>query len=119
MIDTFKISSTPTTTSITSKLESKIESDAEAFKEELEKKMSSKNEEELKEACDTMEHYMLTQIFKQMKASTKLGEGILEKGDYEKTFEDFYLQEITGQIVESGGIGLSKMMFENLKTSSI
>lgn len=102
------------TSSLGNEFESKINADSTAFKKELEEKLQTKDTQELKKACDTMEQYMLSQIFKQMKASTKLGEGIIEKGDYEETFESFYVQEIANEMVKAGGIGLSKMMLENL-----
>ena len=57
---------------------------------------------------------MLTSIFKQMKASTKIGETLVEKGDYEEMFEDYLVEEQCKQMTEAGGIGLAKMMYEQM-----
>lgn len=108
------LNNTPINSLVTDKLQSNMISEPNDFKEQLEVALNGDNNEELKEACDTMEKYMLSQIFKQMKASTKLGEGIIEKGDYEETFEDYLVQAQTEEMVKAGGVGLSKMMYESL-----
>lgn len=96
-------------------LQNTISSDGgEVFEEKLSSAIENRDAEEIKEACDQMESYMLTQIFKQMKSSVKLGESLLEKGDYEETFEDFLTQAQVENIIDAGGIGLSKMLQEAL-----
>lgn len=79
------------------------------------KEQKSLEQVELKKACADIEHYMLQQVFEQMKASTKISDGILEKGIYEKTFASMYAQALTGEMMKAGGVGLTEMMLTNLK----
>ncbi|MGL4362136.1 MAG: rod-binding protein [Cellulosilyticaceae bacterium] len=84
------------------------------FQDKLDEVMESQDKKEIKDACDQMETYMISTIFKQMKASTTLGETLFEKGDYEEMFEDQLIEERAKDMVKAGGMGLSKMMYEQM-----
>lgn len=84
------------------------------FKETLSAAINTKNEDEIKKACEEVEVYMISQIFKQMKQSTKLGEELIPKGDYEVMFEDYMIEEQAENMVKAGGMGLAKMMYESM-----
>lgn len=92
----------------------KQQGDEKDFEASLEEAMASKDDKALKEACDQVEQYMLSTIFKQMKASTVTGESLVPKGDYEKMFEDYLVDEQCKTMTAAGGVGLSDMMYKQL-----
>lgn len=92
----------------------KQEAGEKDFSTVLENAVSSKDDKALKEACDQVEQYMLSMIFKQMKASTVTGETLIPKGDYEKMFEDYLIDEQCKTMSKAGGVGLSDMMYKQL-----
>lgn len=92
----------------------KQQGDEKNFEASLEEAMAAKDDKALKEACDQVEQYMLSTIFKQMKASTVTGESLVPKGDYEKMFEDYLVDEQCKTMTAAGGVGLSDMMYKQL-----
>lgn len=102
-------------TTLTSQLElQKVQGEEKNFEAILDQAIESKDNQALKEACKEIEQYMLSSIFKQMKASTQTGESLIEKGDYEEMFEDYLVDEQCKTMCEAGGIGLSDMMYKQL-----
>lgn len=97
---------------------SKKNSEEQDFASVLENAVASKDDVQLKEACEQVETYMLTTIFKQMKQSTEMGERLIEKGDYEEMFEDQMIEEQCKNMVKSGGIGLADMMYRQMSMTS-
>lgn len=86
----------------------------ESFEKLLQKAQSEKDNEQLKEACREMEAYFIQQLYKTMKTSTQLGEGIIPKGQYEETFEDMLIEEQSKEATKAGGIGLADMLYKQL-----
>lgn len=84
------------------------------FSETLQKAMEEQNTDELKQSCKEIESYMLSYVFKKMKESMLTGEGITEKGDYEKMFEDSMIDAMCEDMVEAGGIGLADSMYKQM-----
>ena len=84
------------------------------FEEVMAQAIESKDNEEIKKACDEMETHFITSIFKQMKASVRTDESLIPKGDYEEMFEDYLTEEQAKEMVQAGGIGLSDMMYKQL-----
>lgn len=100
---------------IASKLEiTTKENKAADFQEALEHATKEQDDKALREACEEVETYMLSTIFKQMKASTDMGERLVPKGDYEEQFEDFLIDEQCKIMTKSGGIGLADMMYKQM-----
>jgi flagellar protein FlgJ len=87
------------------------------FDKVLKKAMDGKDDRALKDACSQLESYMLSQLFKQMKKSTVSEEGLIPKGDYEKTFEDYMINNQCEEMVKAGGIGLADMMYKQMITT--
>jgi len=96
---------------ITSQVE---ENKAKDFDAILKKATESKDNKALKDACVQLETYMLSQIFKQLKKSTVSEEGLIPKGDYEKTFEDYMVNNQCEEMSKAGGIGLADMMYKQM-----
>lgn len=84
------------------------------FEAILSEAVKNKDHEELKEACDELEGYMLGMMFKQMKKSMLSGDSLIQKGDYEAMFEDTYIDDLCNEMVKAGGIGLSDAMYKQM-----
>lgn len=85
-----------------------------SFEQILGKAQLNKDDEKLKEACREMEAYFIQQLFKTMKTSTQLGEGIITKGQHEEIFEDMLIEEQSKEATKAGGIGLADMLYKQL-----
>ena len=100
--------------------ESKTQVSGEAFKQALTNALENQDDKALKASCDEMEAYMLSMMFKQMK-KCMLDEdeenALIPKGDYTTTFESTMIDAMAEQMVEAGGIGLSKQMYEQIKNT--
>lgn len=84
------------------------------FEQLLEKAQANQDNEKLKEACMEMESYFIQQMYKVMRESTKLGEGIIPKGQHEEIFEDMLIEEQSKNATKAGGIGLADMLYKQL-----
>ena len=103
---------------LTSQLQlQKVQGEGKDFETVLSEAVENKDDKALKEACKEIEQYMLSSIFKQMKASTQTGEGLIEKGDYEEMFEDYLVDEQCKTMCEAGGVGLADMMYKQLSNT--
>ena len=91
----------------------------EDFKDLLAKAAENNDDTELKEACDQLESYMLSMVFKQMKESMLQDDenALIPKGDYTSTFEEMMINNIADKMVEAGGIGLSDQLYKQMKNS--
>ncbi|HHX61550.1 MAG TPA: hypothetical protein GX707_12700 [Epulopiscium sp.] len=86
----------------------------ESFGRILENTQLDKDGEQLKEACREMEAYFIQELYKVMRTSTQLGEGIITKGQHEEIFEDMLIEEQSKQATKAGGIGLADMLYKQL-----
>ncbi len=89
--------------------------DTDSFEDTLKRAMEENDDKELKEACDELEGYMISMLFKQMKSSMLSGNSIIEKGDYESMFEDMHIDNLSKEMVKAGGMGLSDTMYKQMK----
>ncbi|WP_069998888.1 rod-binding protein [Cellulosilyticum sp. I15G10I2] len=96
---------------ITSKIEQEQTKDFDAIFEQAAREQDDKA---LKDACVKLESYMLSQLFKQMKKSMVSEDGLIPKGDYEKTFEDYIINNQSEDMAKAGGIGLADMMYKQM-----
>ncbi len=83
----------------------------------LEQAIAKEDDKKLKEACDELESYMLSMMFKQMKSSMLSGDSLISKGDYESMFEDMHINSLCDEMVKAGGIGLSDSMYKQMKNT--
>ncbi len=86
----------------------------ESFEKRLAKAQTNQDDNQLKEACREMEAYFIQHLYKIMKSSTQLGDGIIPKGQYEETFEDMLIEEQSKEASKAGGIGLADMLYKQL-----
>ena len=115
------ISSVSSSLGLTQDLAASNVASAEAteFKNVLTNAMNSGEDEELKKACDQLESYMLSMVFKQVKESM-LSDGedsLIPKGDYVKMFEGNMINALADEVTEAGGIGLSKAIYKQMKAT--
>lgn len=92
----------------------KGETSMKSFEDALGQAVMNEDEKALKEACVQVEQYMVSQIFKQMKHSLESEDPLIPKGDYEKMVEDYVIDAQCKTLCESGGIGLSDMMYKQM-----
>ncbi|OOB79517.1 MAG: hypothetical protein ATN34_04590 [Epulopiscium sp. Nele67-Bin002] len=92
---------------------------AENFEDTLKQAMNSSEDEELREACEEMESYLLSMIYKQMKNSVLTENSLIPKGDYEEMFDDFLVDSQVSEMVKSGGVGLADMMYKQLSLTAV
>ncbi|MGL4738621.1 MAG: rod-binding protein [Cellulosilyticaceae bacterium] len=88
---------------------------AEAFSGALENAVKNQDDQALLEACQDVESYMISTIFKQLKQSTESDDPLIAKGDYEKMFESNMIDDMASNMTKAGGMGLAKMMYEQMK----
>lgn len=99
---------------------STTEKTGEDFKSALTNAIEKGNDEALKASCDEMEAYMLGMMFKQMKEcmlSDDDEDALIPKGDYTSTFESTMIDNMADKMVEAGGLGLSDIMYKQIKNT--
>lgn len=91
----------------------------EDFKNILDQAIGNNDDTELKEACDDLESYMLSMVFKQVKQSMLQNDedSLIPEGDYTKTFEESMINSLADKVVENGGIGLSEQLYKQIKNT--
>ncbi len=90
---------------------------ADNFEQILQQAMNSTEAEELREATEEMESYLLSMVYKQMKSSMLTDESLIPKGDYEEMFEDYLVDTQVSEMVKAGGIGIADMMYRQLSNN--
>lgn len=93
--------------------------EATEFENILKGAMETKDDAELMEACQEVESYFLSTIFKQMKASIQSDNPLIEKGEYEETFEDMLTDAQVDGMMGAGGVGLAEMMYKQLSRETV
>lgn len=115
------ISSVSSSLGLTQDLAASNVASAEAteFKNVLTNAMNSGEDEELKKACDQLESYMLSMVFKQVKESMLSDDedSLIPKGDYVKMFEGNMINALADEVTEAGGVGLSKAIYKQMKAT--
>lgn len=99
---------------------STTEATGEDFKSALTQAIQNNDDDELKASCDEMEAYMISMMFKQMKEcmlSDDDEDALIPKGDYTSTFESKMIDTMAENMVEAGGLGLSDLMYEQIKNT--
>lgn len=91
----------------------KVETDA--FKNTMEMAAQNKDLKGLEEACQQFEPFFIQKLFAQMRSSSAAVGGFLEKSSARETFEKMLDEELSKEMSKAGGIGLSKVLFENMK----
>lgn len=99
---------------------STTEATGEDFKNALTQAIQNNDDDELKASCDEMEAYMISMMFKQMKEcmlSDDDEDALIPKGDYTSTFESKMIDTMAENMVEAGGLGLSDLMYKQIKNT--
>ena len=79
------------------------------------KKMEASGEDrKLREACQDFEAIFLHHMLKTMRSSIPEG-GLIEAGAGEKVFRDMLDETWAKQLSERGGIGIARMLYEDMK----
>ncbi len=80
-------------------------------------------DDEMMEACEQFEAYMIQQIFKNMQETTKIFSDDEEENDisnqYLDVFNDTYLENIANTMMKNGqGLGLAKQLYDSIQLNS-
>ncbi|OON99211.1 MAG: hypothetical protein ATN35_00180 [Epulopiscium sp. Nele67-Bin004] len=88
---------------------------AQGFQNVLEQAMENAEDDELREATEQMESYLLSMVYKQLKNSmVNSDNSLIPKGDYEVMFEDYLIDVQVDEMVKAGGIGIASMMYQQM-----
>ena len=88
--------------------------DTEALHNKAEN-IKDKDDEALMKACKEFEAIFVQMMFKEM-YKTIPEDGLIEKSNGTKIFEDMYIEEISKEAVkEDSGFGLADMMYQQFK----
>lgn len=86
------------------------------YKTALEEASSSSDDEALKEMCVEFEKYFLKEMYKSMKKTINYESFMNYGGQSEEIFSDMLEEEYIKKASDSGGIGLAKKLYEQLKS---
>ena len=73
---------------------------------------SDNTDESMLEACKEFEKYMIEQIYKGMEKTIDRAE---EKSEYEEYFGEMRISQYADSVMEQGGIGLARQLYESMK----
>lgn len=82
---------------------------------------NAETDEEMLDACQQFEAYMVQQMFKTMQESAKVfsEEEEDDSSSYVNMFQDNYLSTIAEQMVSSGqGLGIAEQLYESMKANA-
>jgi len=93
---------------------SKAQNSENKFQEILNKAAKGKEDDEkLMDACQQFESIFVHQMISQMRAAIPEG-GLFEKSQGEKIFQDMLDEKYAENISKAGGIGLAKILYNQL-----
>lgn len=74
------------------------------------------SDEELMDACKDFETYLVEQVVNTMKKTVDVfKDDSEEENDYLNYFGDYLYKDYAEKIVDSGGVGLAKRLYESMK----
>lgn len=91
----------------------KIQNETNNFKQLLQQAKESNDTEKLKSACQQFESVFINILMKNMRDTVTEG-GLIKKSHAREMFEGMLDQEISKEVAKGGGIGLAKLMYEQL-----
>lgn len=94
----------------------KDQNQTSSFDEILEKAKESGNNEELKEACNEFEAVFINTLLKNMRRTIPEND-FIKKSHARKVFEGMMDEKIADEMASGQGIGLSKMLYNELKNN--
>lgn len=90
------------------------------LKSKIDAATKGKDDEALKKACKEFETYFIDQMMKEMRKTLSETEedSLIPKSKGEDMFTEMKDSEYSKKATEEGGIGLAKLMYEQLKRSN-
>ncbi|MGF7057736.1 rod-binding protein [Brassicibacter mesophilus] len=86
-----------------------------SIKRSAEHAKDTNNDKELLKACQDFEEIFVHMLLKEMR-STIPEDGLMEKSTAREIFEDMYDQELANSMSKNNGIGIAKMLYNQMKT---
>lgn len=93
----------------------KTEVESTDFNDILEKAKSTGDTEALRDATDQLEAVFINMMLKSMRSGIPESDGLFKKSESEKMFQEMLDSEYAKEMSSSGGIGISDMLFDQLK----
>jgi len=84
------------------------------FSNILESAMQATDSQQKRAAAEEMESFFINMLFTEMRRSVPEPQGLFERSNAEKIFEDMKFEEIANQLAASGGLGIADMVYEDL-----
>ncbi len=88
--------------------------DSVTSQKRLENLKVAKDDERLMETCRDFESIFVNMMLRQMKNTLPEG-GLIEKSQATEIFEDMHMEELSKEMSKGEGMGIAKMMYEQLK----
>jgi flagellar protein FlgJ len=85
----------------------------ESFEQKLNAAVASRDEEQLKKACQEFEHIMLDMMYKQMKA-TIIRSNLVQKDAGSEIYESMLDEKLMEAASRTGSFGLAEMLYKQL-----
>ncbi len=92
----------------------KAEKNVENFENKLNTALNTEKKEEIEKAAKEFETYFIGYMYKEMRKTIDDSNSLIPKSQAQKTFEDMLVDEYAKNSTLSGGIGLAKMMVEQM-----
>ena len=92
----------------------KEEEKLKTFSDALDKAKEDGDDEKLKKVSQQFEAFFINEIFKSMRNSTKLGEGLVEKSHARTTYEGMLDEKMSDEISSGQGIGISDLIYKQM-----
>jgi len=86
------------------------------FEKILEQARKDKDDEKLKEACRELETVFVNMIFKRMRATVPQG-GLVQENMGQEIFQSMLDEELAQKASDGEGIGIAKMLYNQLSKS--
>jgi len=95
------------------------QNDPSISQEKINRLKNDPDDKKLMDVCKEFESIFLHMMLKEMK-KTVPDDGIIEKSQGTKIFEEMHLEELSKEISKGdNGIGIAKMMYDQFKNGSI
>lgn len=92
------------------------EKDITSVQKKMENLKKGSDDEKLMETCREFESVFLYMMFKEMRKTVPDSDGVIEKSQGTKIFEEMYLEEMSKELSKTDdGIGIAKMLYNQFK----
>ena len=92
----------------------RVQAQGQGFEEALESAVAQGNSAEIRNAAIEMESFFINQMFQAMRRTVPEGEGIFERSNAQRIWEEMLDEEKSINLAQAGGLGLADVLYEQL-----